>query len=252
MKKILVFAILLESTRIFLFAGESQSFQLKNGTIIEGVERIEPQPNGIKIYHVNGIKYAKIHEISDDQLLRYGIDSDAAKNFELQEQERIKRKKQEQVELQTEKELQLQINKAKIAFEKFSNEQGINAIGKILLVLHDEKAILLYNSYYVEEYIGKEQRRKNNLWNSTSDPRHIPDMETINVKKTRAVKLQELVMVSNVMTENLRDGENIKCRIYEFGTVSYPNRLGVENTIPRYTMNAEEAFLLNFKPAESP
>jgi hypothetical protein len=252
MKNILIIAILLQSTRPFLFAGEPQTFQLKNGTIIEGVERIEPQPNGIKIYHVNGIKYAKIHELSDDQLLRYGIDSDTAKDFEIQEQERRNKKNEEQTIKQKERERQLQINKAKIAFEKFSNEKGINAIGKILQVLHDEKAILLFNSYYVEEYIGKEQRPKNTLWNSTTDPRHIKDMETINVKKTRAVQLQELVMVSNVMTENLRDGENIKCRIYEFGTCSYTTRLGVENTIPRYTMNAEEAFLLNFKPVESP
>ena len=70
MKIRLLFSLILIATCILLVASESNMFQLRDGTVIEGVERIEPQPNGIKIFHVDGMKYAKIHELTDDQIVR--------------------------------------------------------------------------------------------------------------------------------------------------------------------------------------
>ena len=143
MKTRLLFSLILIATCILLVASESNMFQLRDGTVIEGVERIEPQPNGIKIFHVDGMKYAKIHELTDDQIVRYGIDSATAENFEKQEIEKKIKNSNVQLAKQEEEERQVAIAKAKKALETFAEEKGINARGKILQVLHDKNAIFL-------------------------------------------------------------------------------------------------------------
>ena len=227
-------------------------FQLRDGTVIEGVERIEPQPNGIKIFHVDGMKYAKIHELTDDQIVRYGIDSATAENFEKQEIEKKIKNSNVQLAKQEEKERQDAIAKAKKALEKFAEEKGINARGKILQVLHDKNAIFLSNGCYDKNYIAVECRASNSLWNSTSDPRSKKEMQPVEVSKTRTVPLESLVMVSECETAKLIEGEGIRCRIYEFGTWTYETKQGTINRIPLYTMSAEKAFLNNMNPIKSP
>ena len=227
-------------------------FQLRDGTVIEGVERIEPQPNGIKIFHVDGMKYAKIHELTDDQIVRYGIDSATAENFEKQEIEKKIKNSNVQLAKQEEEERQVAIAKAKKALETFAEEKGINARGKILQVLHDKNAIFLSNGCYDKNYIAVECRASNSLWNSTSDPRSKKEMQPVQVSKTRTVPLESLVMVSECETAKLIEGEGIRCRIYEFGTWTYETKQGKINRIPLYTMSAEKAFLNNMNPIKSP
>ena len=252
MKIRLLFSLILIATCILLVASESNMFQLRDGTVIEGVERIEPQPNGIKIFHVDGMKYAKIHELTDDQIVRYGIDSATAENFEKQEIEKKIKNSNVQLAKQEEKERQDAIAKAKKALEKFAEEKGINARGKILQVLHDKNAIFLSNGCYDQNYLDVEYRASNSLWNSTSDPRSKKEMQPVQVSKTRTVPLESLVMVSECETAKLIEGEGIRCRIYEFGTWTYETKQGKINRIPLYTMSAEKAFLNNMNPIKSP
>jgi hypothetical protein len=240
-----MFSLILIATTILLVAADTNVFQLKNGTLIEGVERIEPQPNGIKIFHVHGMKYAKIHELTNDQILQYGLDSAVAENFEKQEDEKRIKNSQAQVARQEEKDRQIEMAKAKKAVETFANEKGIDARGKILQVLHDDNAILLFNGCYDQNYIDVEYRAANSLWNSTSDPRSKKETQPVQVSKTRTVPLESLVMVSDCETANLKEEEGIRCRIYEFGTYTYKTKQGKMNVIPKYTMSAEKAFLSN-------
>ena len=251
MKSRLTFSLILIATTISLVAAESNVFQLKDGTLIDGVERIEPQPNGIKIFHVHGMKYAKIHELTDAQVLQYGLDSVAAENFDKQENEKRIKNSNAQVARQEEKDRQIQMAKAKKALETFASEKGINARGKILQVLHDDNAILLFNGCYDENYIDVEYRVSNSLWNSTSDPRSKKETQPVQVSKTRTVPLENLVMVSDCETANLKEDEGIRCRIYEFGTYTYKTKEGKINVIPMYTMSAEKGFLSNSRPTGS-
>lgn len=251
MKIRLIFSLILIATCILLVAAESTIFQLKDGTLIEGVERIEPQPNGVKIFHVHGMKYAKIHELTDAQVLQYGLDSGAAENFEKQENEKRIKNSNAQVARQEEKDRQTQIAKAKKAIETFANEKGIDARGKILQVLHADNAIFLFNACYDENYIDVEQRVVKSLWNSTSDPLSKKETQPVQVSKTRTVPLESLVMVSDCETAKLIEGEGIRCRIYEFGTWTYETKQGTINRIPLYTMSAEKAFLSNSYPTGS-
>ena len=252
MKISLIFPSILIATCILVVATESTVIQLKDGTIIEGVERIEPQPNGVKIFHVHGMKYAKIHELTDDQVLQYGLNSGAAESFEKEDEEKKLQKIKAQLVKQEEKERQDAIAKAKKALEKFAEEKGINARGKILQVLHDKNAIFLSNGCYDKNYIAVEYRASNSLWNSTSDPRSKKEMQPVEVSKTRTVPLESLVMVSECETAKLIEGEGIRCRIYEFGTWTYETKQGTINRIPLYTMSAEKAFLNNMNPIKSP
>ena len=245
MKKILKLSLLSLSTTMILFGVESNFFQLKDGTLIEGVDRIEPQPNGVKIFHVNGMKYARYHELTDDQILQYGLDSVVAENFEKQEKEKRIKNSNAQLAKQEEKDREIQAVKAKKALEIFTNENGIDARGKILQVLHRENAILLFNGCYDQIYIDVEYRATKSLWNSTSDPRSKKVTEPVQVSKTRTVPLESLVMVSDCETANLKEDEGIRCRIYKFGTYTYKTNEGKTNIIPKYTMSAEKAFLSN-------
>ena len=232
-------------TNALLVGDDSTVFQLKNGTLIQGVNRIEPQPNGIKIFHVDGIKFVRIDELTEDQISRYGINPDVAAEFDKKEREaRIKNSNDEKAR-QEEKDRQTQIAKAKKAIETFANEKGINARGKILQVLHGDNAIFLFNACYDENYIDVEQRVVKSLWNSTSDPLSKKETQPVQVSKTRTVPLESLVMVSDCETANLKEDEGIRCRIYEFGTYTYKTKEGKINVIPMYTMSAEKAFLSN-------
>lgn len=124
MKNILMLCLFSLYTTMILFGVESNFLQLKDGTVIEGVERIEPQPNGIKIFHINGMKYAKFHELTDDQILKYGLDSVTAENFEKKEDEKRIKFSNAQVARQEEKDRQIQTAKTKKAVETFTNEKA--------------------------------------------------------------------------------------------------------------------------------
>jgi hypothetical protein len=127
-------------TNALLVGDDSTVFQLKNGTLIQGVNHIEPQPNGIKIFHVDGIKFARIDELTEDQISRYGINPDVAAEFDKKEREaRIKNSNDEKAR-QEEKDRQRQEAKEREAIQTFANSKGIDARGKILQVLHDDNA----------------------------------------------------------------------------------------------------------------
>jgi hypothetical protein len=246
-----MFSLILVAATISLVAAESNVFQLKDGTLIEGVERIEPQLNGVKIFHVDGIKFARIDELTEDQISRYGINPDVAAEFDKKAREaRIKNSSDEKAR-QEEKERQSQEAKEREAIQTFANSKGIDARGKILQVLHDDNAILLFNGCYDENYINTEQQPAKSLWNSTSDPLSKKEMTTVQVSRIRTVPLAELVMVSDCETANLRENTGIRCKIYKYGTYTYKTKLGATNRIPLYTMSAEKAFMKSLDFSET-
>jgi len=151
-----------------------------------------------------------------------------------------------QLAKQEEKDREIQVVKAKKALEIFTNEKSINTRGKTLQVLDGENAILLFNGCYDEDYIDVAYRATNSLWNSTNDPRSKKVTQPVQVSQTRSVPLESLVLVSDGETAaNLKEEEDIRCRIYKFGNYTYKTNVEKTNVIPRYMMPAEKAFLSN-------